>query len=104
MRKPVIIRSRDDMIRAIVERPVWTYIHMGTGLLDGINENGEDMILAIRMLVRTVLYLIGCILQALIHMQMIAMYPVTKALNVRRARRDLKPEYERILRQAGEAE
>jgi hypothetical protein len=92
------------MIRVIVERPLWTYIHMGTGLLNEINENGEDMLLAVRMLVRTVMYLTGCILLALIHMWMLAMYPITKACNVRRARRDLKPEYERILRRAGEAE
>lgn len=101
MKKPTV-NSCDDLVRLIVERPVWAYLHVGMGMAEEINENGADMLDAIKEIVSNGLYLAACIGVALGHFAMIAVYPVTKAHRLRKARRDLMPEYRRILRQPAE--
>ena len=68
-------KTGEELERLIVEQPVRACLHMRLGLLEGINENGEDMIDAAEMAFDGLVYLALCILIALGHMVMLILYP-----------------------------
>lgn len=102
MRGKVTVNSRDDLVRLIIERPVWAYLHMRTGLAEEIDENGADMVDAVKGIVKNAALLAVCIVVALYHFVLIAMYPIDKMRRLRNAQRELAPEYKRIIGQPTE--
>ena len=68
-------KTGEELERLIVEHPVRACLHMRLGLLEEINENGEDMIDAAGMTFDGLVYLAVCIIVALGHIVMLIFYP-----------------------------
>ena len=68
-------QTGEELERLIMEHPIRTCLHMRLGLLEAINENGEDMIDAAGMAFDGLAYLAVCIIVALGHMAMLIFYP-----------------------------
>lgn len=83
------IESREDAVRFVMEHPVWLYFHMDMGLLDAVNENAGDMLDAVRVIGRALMYLVGCLLLAAMHIAQAVQYPIKKAMVIRKLMRDL---------------
>lgn len=80
-------KTSEELERLIVEHPVRACLHMRLGLLEEINENGEDMMDAARMAFDGLMYLAVCIIFALCHMVMLIFYPyflIRKFLTLRK--------------------
>ena len=68
-------QTGEELEQLIMEHPVRACLHMRLGLLEEINENGEDMMDAAGMDLDGLVYLALCILIALGHMAMLIFYP-----------------------------
>lgn len=87
-------KTPEELERRIVEHPVEMYFRLKIGLLEEINENGEDMMEALEMIGESCLYLAMCILIAIAHIAEIIFYPIAKLVRFMRIRR-------RIMRNPG---
>lgn len=68
-------KTSEELERLIMEHPVRACLHMWLGLLEEINENGEDMLDAAVMAFDGLMYLALFIIIALGHMIMLILYP-----------------------------
>lgn len=68
-------KTGEELERLIVEHPVRMCLRMRLGLMEEINDNGEDMLDAMKMTFDGLVYLALCILIALCHMAMLIFYP-----------------------------
>jgi hypothetical protein len=97
MKKPEI-KSAADLMRVVVERPLWAYIHFSTGWWDEIKFNARYLGDGTRYfydgLLEALMYLCFIIYYA----ALIMVYPVAKAFMIWWIRRDLMPDYKKIIR------
>ena len=79
----------EELERRIVEHPIRTSFHMKIGMLEMINQNGEDMMDALEDTAEALLELGFCVLIAFKHMLMMCFYPITKLVLLLRLRRKI---------------
>lgn len=81
--------TAEELEREIVTHPIRTSLHMKIGMLEMVNQNGEDMLDAMSEIAEAMLEFAVCVLIAFKHMLMMCFYPVTKLVLLLRLRRKL---------------